>query len=229
MKLTFTYMLFFIRILSPLALESHRLVSTTPLCFTITTVPGGRSCWNFLFLWINSGAPTSALSSGIVPVSVGADPAALRAWGGFCSYCGRIYRKGDKGRKKANSRNPEVRGLTPGKAMKAKERRERKHWKPRDSLAIWWLITYNLEYLNRRGRHSFRKTTLVWWAAAILTWYYQEADSAPGSPLGMFWACEATRKALVKLRFVPASVGLHHCAVLDDAEMRSSNHLILQI
>lgn len=63
----------FIRILSPLALESHQLASTTPLCFIITTVPGGLSYWNFLSLWINSGERTSASSSGIVPVSVWQD------------------------------------------------------------------------------------------------------------------------------------------------------------
>lgn len=141
-----------------MALESRLLVSTTPLCSIITTVPGGQSCWNFLFLWTNSGAPTSALSSGIVPVSMGVDPEALWAWGGSCTYCGQIYRKGDKGGKKASSGGPEVRGLTPREALKAKT------WKKTQEVqgvtVIWRLIASNLEYLNRSGRHSFRKTIL---------------------------------------------------------------------
>lgn len=60
----------FVRILSPLALGSHQPVSTTPLCFIITTAPGGLNCWNFPFPWINSGVHTSASSFGIVPVSI---------------------------------------------------------------------------------------------------------------------------------------------------------------
>lgn len=39
----FNLHVFFVRILSLLALASHQLVSTTPLYFTITTVPGGLS------------------------------------------------------------------------------------------------------------------------------------------------------------------------------------------
>lgn len=40
----FNLLVSFVRILSPSALESRQLVSTTPLCFIITTVPGGLNC-----------------------------------------------------------------------------------------------------------------------------------------------------------------------------------------
>lgn len=72
----------FVRILYPSALESHRLASTTPLCFIITTAPGGPSCWNFLSPWINSGVRISASSSGIVPVSGWVSP-----WPCYVGYC----------------------------------------------------------------------------------------------------------------------------------------------
>lgn len=60
-------------------------------------------------------------------------------------------------------------------------------------------IVYDLENLNRRGRHSIRKTTLVWWAWASLTFRkLTQLRGAPWNFLGMwsYW------KVLGELRFV---------------------------
>lgn len=72
----------------------------------------------------------------------------------------------------------EVRGPTPGETGTEKEEKKGESLKSQKAqgFSVIWLfslrirfIMYNLENLNRRGRHSIRQTMPVWWAWAILT------------------------------------------------------------
>lgn len=107
------------------------------------------------------------MSSGIVPVSVGEHAAALWAWGGSCAFCGQIYRKDDKGGKKASSGIPGNEGADSWSSRKnRKEGRTLKTTESPGSLCSsllslkLQLIIYILENLNRRGDTALGKLHL---------------------------------------------------------------------
>lgn len=74
---------------------------------------------------------------------------------------------------------------------------------------------YNLENLNRRGRHSIRQTMSVWWAWAILTFRkLTQLREAPLEVSGHGRLLERVGEAQVCV-----DLCLHHRAILGDGKM----------